>query len=544
MRLTWHIFAKDLLRLRLPLILWGLLMAAKVAFYAAIAGVFGPPNLEWLGHMMDAPILVIRSTIEPLIAFVLAGCLIYEDPLVGTDPFWVTRPISGGRLLGAKILGAGILFVLLPVLINVPWWLSCGFGDPEMVRAAVPMAIKYSMVVAIGMACASATDAFPRFFLWAIVAIAGIAMIHLFAAGFLGLGSIISTNRDTDVGQSLTRLIIFALCLLALSLEIIGGQFLFRRFKPGLIGLGAATVLASALAFRSSFNFLQGAGIWDREVTHGSEPIHLDLQDHSPFDVQVVVADSPKMHPIYKPYSKGSPHGNMFVPVFLRGMPADTSAFWNISAEWNVKGASLWKANGWGRVDDVDAMRRALGIEKGGGELMGANWFAMPRSLAERMRREPATIHATMQIHVLHRKLSAELTPRNQTVRYDGGSSTISDFEGKGDEISAVVTNRSETLSIWQYLGLVWPRQTNCVLVNRSKGEMKEGRSELLTGWGLQLNGVQIASQRVIYFKLLQSGWRQEDTKIVVFEFNKEQIVNHTVDMNPFTFAFFVPDTP
>ena len=140
MSLTWHIIAKDLSRMRLAILAWLGLMALKILFYASVSGVFGSPSLPWLIRLGRGPEVPIRGCIEPIIAFVFVGWMVFEDSLAGTDAFWVTRPISGARLLAAKTLGAALLFVLLPVAINVPWWLSCGFGAVQIAHAAIPMA--------------------------------------------------------------------------------------------------------------------------------------------------------------------------------------------------------------------------------------------------------------------------------------------------------------------------------------------------------------------------------------------------------------------
>ena len=175
--------------MRLAILAWLGLMALKILFYASVSGVFGSPSLPWLIRLGQGPEVPIRACIEPIIAFVLVGWMVFEDSLAGTDVFWVTRPISGARLLAAKALGAALLFVLLPVAINVPWWLACGFSAGQIAHAAIPMAAEYSVIVVVGMGVASATTSFPRYFLWTIAGISGLGIFHLVGVGNHAVGS-------------------------------------------------------------------------------------------------------------------------------------------------------------------------------------------------------------------------------------------------------------------------------------------------------------------------------------------------------------------
>lgn len=265
MTLALHIAAKDLRRAAIPLAIWVLLMAAKLVFYAYIAGLFGHADLEWLDKMWAGPELPLRLVVEPLIAYVLVGWLVYEDPLVGTDSFWITRPISGSRLLTAKIVGFFAMFVVLPILVNVPWWLACGFGFGQIAASSIPMAVEYSLVVVVGMACAAATDGFPRYILWTIAGIACVLAVHLLVCLSLGAGIGVDTFQDFALGQAITTLVLLAACLVAISIEIILHQFLKRHFRLYLLFLAAGTAVGSALICSSAPNFVRNL----RTAPHG-----------------------------------------------------------------------------------------------------------------------------------------------------------------------------------------------------------------------------------------------------------------------------------
>jgi regulation of enolase protein 1 (concanavalin A-like superfamily) len=127
MNLTLHIIRKDLRALRWGLILWvaaclthlGLRLAQHVrgddadfnAFWRSIE-----PSDRWdYAAMVILPILLI-----PL--------LLHLDPLRGRLAFWKTVPIGRGRLLRAKAIPVVALFVLLPFVCEVIYFVSAGLS--------------------------------------------------------------------------------------------------------------------------------------------------------------------------------------------------------------------------------------------------------------------------------------------------------------------------------------------------------------------------------------------------------------------------------
>jgi hypothetical protein len=137
MKLTWHIVRKDFRRLALPLALWLVLTTGHTLLLAAFWGdnqVSGEAfeGLRYYASSVGALILGV--------GFVLAAWLVMEDGLVSTQAFWSTRPISGGRLLAAKALGAILMFSVAPVLVLLPLWIGCRFSAYEIGCAAWQLA--------------------------------------------------------------------------------------------------------------------------------------------------------------------------------------------------------------------------------------------------------------------------------------------------------------------------------------------------------------------------------------------------------------------
>ena len=138
MNLIWHMVRKDLRRLAWPVAGW-LAFMLGATLWARLA--------SWSGPVLDEAKAGIwmRTTgslggVAGLVALgllvVLVGVHGQEDRVVGSISFWSTRPISGGRLLGAKVVAALLLFVLAPLVLLGPVWWASGVSGGEWLRVA------------------------------------------------------------------------------------------------------------------------------------------------------------------------------------------------------------------------------------------------------------------------------------------------------------------------------------------------------------------------------------------------------------------------
>src|SRR5690349_16881894 len=132
MNLTLHLVRTDLVRMR--------------GWIACWVGVLLMPILMGASWLMRSPLVderwkpentsAILAILQVVVGYILTIQLIHEHGIVGTRQFWLTRPISPGRLLGAKSITVLIMVGLLPVVVSLPWWLWCGFGAGQIVNAA------------------------------------------------------------------------------------------------------------------------------------------------------------------------------------------------------------------------------------------------------------------------------------------------------------------------------------------------------------------------------------------------------------------------
>jgi hypothetical protein len=156
-KLVWHIAQKDLRRMAPAVALWvALMLGATIWFRTASpgAGVQGSAMfVDWLPVMGTWSHLFTAA--QFIIGFLLAGALMLEDPLVGADAFWLTRPIANGRLLVAKLVAEALLFVVVPAAGLALVWLCCGFSVPEAWQMACHVGWRLELMAFFAIVVAS-----------------------------------------------------------------------------------------------------------------------------------------------------------------------------------------------------------------------------------------------------------------------------------------------------------------------------------------------------------------------------------------------------
>jgi hypothetical protein len=126
-----HIFRKDLRRLRGWLALWIAIQAVQTVL--AIVG----PRLA-LNGMSQAIVMAqvdsLTVTVVVLTLALMVSRLIHDEPLVGLDWFWVSRPYDWRALLAAKLLMAVGFFVAVPLAGHVIVMAAFGADLSDMLR--------------------------------------------------------------------------------------------------------------------------------------------------------------------------------------------------------------------------------------------------------------------------------------------------------------------------------------------------------------------------------------------------------------------------
>ena len=179
--------------------------------------------------------------LEVLSAYVFVLLLVQGDRTLGATAFWLTRPISGRRMVLAKAVTAAVALVVLPSLVSLVWWWWCGFSFIAMVVASAEFAVAALLIGVPAAFVSSLTDSLPRALLWGllVVPIALVSAIVYFSLGSAGY---------LRFGAGPTNLAVGAIALATLAAVVIA-QYAWRRPLSSLVVLflGAAVTVGAAV---------------------------------------------------------------------------------------------------------------------------------------------------------------------------------------------------------------------------------------------------------------------------------------------------------
>lgn len=268
MSLTWHIVKKDLRSLKWPLSFWVLLIVAKLGVGVVLLNADGTEGIEWFTRMDILSRLLCGLE---FVSFLLTVAFIQGDPLVGTTAFWMTRPISGARLLRAKLLGLGLVFGLLPVLVTLPWWLGCGYGPREIAWAAAETVAIHAAVVLLALMWSSVTDGFGRFLMWTLVTI--FTVPTLVGTIIEGLNQLQHTRGPSDPVMATRMTLGFGIAA-ATILGVMTHQYLTRQTRRSITLLVASAGLIVLLGgfWPWNLNFDGPVKAWLKQQAVGEWP--------------------------------------------------------------------------------------------------------------------------------------------------------------------------------------------------------------------------------------------------------------------------------
>jgi hypothetical protein len=544
MKALLPIIKKDLRRLRIPLALWGLLMASRLLLYHVIAGPGHVPYLEWVFRMSLGGDILLGNVINPLIAYFLVGSLVFADPLVERDAFWITRPISGGQLLAAKASGAFLMFVLFPVLVSLPWWIDCGLGAKGIALAAAHLGAGYLLLAAFGMACASVTDGFPRYLMWTVVGACVLASPYM----NIPLGTV-GANEIGFVGPHVfvTRVTVWALGIFILSVAAFCHQFVTRRLwsTVSIVVTGSAIICALCAVWRWD---LTGSSDGGKDGSAGPE------------DAVSARLAGPSLY-----FAKNHV---VRVPVAIEGAPANAAVKWmHVQAQWTIGPSLVWSSHGdfhdW-RKDRMStkALHSILGLPAAkpdsGAPAASVDVFIPFSDInAVRMKQEPAALRGQLDITLYYGTISGRLPARDASGRLNGRSYTLSGitvgsldakvsrhlglYKGptEGNYVTLGLTERSGSgFGLGPLISPpnVWPGPY-ILLVKPGSDRVCQAEVSA-AGWVIaaQLDGVTVIHRNLVFAIPSTPGWL-DDAELVVVSFGAEHTIHRSFDASPFEFT-------
>ena len=269
MNLTWHIVKKDLRRLRVPLMFWTVLLVAQAILCARLF-THDAMDPEWFDKQgVIIPLVVV---VGGIFTFIVAAASVLEDPLVGTQMFWATRPISGGRLFAAKSVGLLLGLVVWPMVLGLPWWIYCGLRVSDLPTAFRHVALVQLPFILVPVALAAVAGQSSRFMLWALALLLAVPMI----AGIVGYHGFTPLSADIEA----SRLVLTIAVLVLTTLAVLALQYLTRRTFRSTLVLVAGALLAVLISMTWNWNLVK---FWPRDATEqpGTEGASLTVTSYA-----------------------------------------------------------------------------------------------------------------------------------------------------------------------------------------------------------------------------------------------------------------------
>lgn len=239
MKFLLHIVAKDFRGLRDRWVYWLGAMVIKTG--AALWLVWGRGVDATTYDYVCKSLLVLVPT-EVALTFLLTAMIVQADPLVGEQPFWRTRPISGARMLAAKMVSLFVLLGLPVCGVALPWWWACGGGLANIASVAVLMLLVQAAIMFPAVVVASVTDSLGRFFVWSLLVVTGF--------GVAGLANPLALVRPgpSEAALASSRLTAYFAVAVLTGVTVVVWQYVGRnrRVGYGLLAGGWLVALAAA----------------------------------------------------------------------------------------------------------------------------------------------------------------------------------------------------------------------------------------------------------------------------------------------------------
>lgn len=190
MNRVWQIARKDLSRAGIPAGLWLAFIVGTTGWLSHLSPGRYDTGLAGLAGWLETVSIWSKLQIAgaAIIGMLLSGSVVLEDTLTGSTSFWMTRPISPGRLLAAKSVATTLLFIAAPTLALIPVWLSIGFTGRDLLLASLEFALWQTGITVVAVTLASVAGSLAQFIFYAV------------GFGIAGMGCVILTllvSRDS-----------------------------------------------------------------------------------------------------------------------------------------------------------------------------------------------------------------------------------------------------------------------------------------------------------------------------------------------------------
>jgi hypothetical protein len=261
-KLILHLLSADIRRFRLMIGLW---LAISVAS-TALEGV-RPLFASYVFSMN--PIGVAGDLIwlaKVLVGFVLIPLVVHTHPLVGSDVFWMTRPIPPRALMASKLTLLVAMIVLVPVACEMALMIAYKVPPQRMAAVAVQTTLWQVLYLTIVMALAALTRNLARFALLFGGLLLGLAVTAMITAAIAMsrmddsaavMMVAVSVGPPAPNVDDATSGIVFLLVVVATGLALLMVQYATRSSRRSAVVGVAGLVVAWALSSMWPWPLLQ-----------------------------------------------------------------------------------------------------------------------------------------------------------------------------------------------------------------------------------------------------------------------------------------------
>ena len=308
-----HIFRKDVQRLRWALVGWAFIVVGRlVATTAGVPAAFGDLGLQ----LVVQNVTLLLSSLDVLMLALMISWLVHDEPLVGLDAFWLTRPIDRTRLMAAKLIFAAVFVVGVPVAGQAATAALIGHSWSAGLRTIPAAAVAEGAWTLTFMVLAVLTPTLMAFLLAIAGSVAGIAVIlsAVTTVLFMTRSEEMPDFRPSPI-TDFTGSIVAAWAMLATGLAVVVFQYRRRRVVPAIAvaisGLAAAFVVSAIWPWRFARANEPDPGAWAHDERRTAAVIDADVRPY--------VSERPALS------ERGATKKTVAVPLRFTNVPPDYS---------------------------------------------------------------------------------------------------------------------------------------------------------------------------------------------------------------------------
>lgn len=252
MTLLVHLVRADLRQFRWPILLWLVLVAAEAVLTAIRPALLTDPRVY--GHVgMILNLLWFALQVTMLL---MVPLVVQAHPAVGTDAFWMTRPIPPRTLFASKTVLLATLTVLVPCAARLVLMLWIHVPAREALLVVLDSAIARGAWLALLVAGSAVTLNLPRF---ALLCGAVFVSFLLFITMLFMLAPTDEATETLAVGppalptaEDPTQGVLFLLGVIAAGLALTAIQYRTRLRRVSVAaGVGGLVLVAFAIPYWS-----------------------------------------------------------------------------------------------------------------------------------------------------------------------------------------------------------------------------------------------------------------------------------------------------